>query len=331
MLKGDCFMSVHIFTADEENYNICIKKGLVGLPEPKESSKYNNVYDSLLSRLAVIKENDYILIYVIGKKELRGVWQAEGKPFYDETKVWNDRIYPFRCKIKCTEFSFERSLSLNDINDLRNNGKIWTWALQRATGTNVMFSISNQEFEILLDEFIKINPFSINKSIIPEPYPFHESDIINKIHTEKGFPKYEASLMVLLNNAFANGKFKDIFGNYTDYLSYIPTNLGREMDIMLMFGNHKNNNKIMSYDIIEVKRDLFDSKALTQLIDYESWFLQKKVFGDLNMVRTTAIAKEYSDEVVDYARKRSQFEGKPIKLLEYTVAQNNVLQLNQIL
>ena len=54
-------MSVHIFTADEENYNICIKKGLVGLPEPKESSKYNNVYDSLLSRLAVIKENDYIL------------------------------------------------------------------------------------------------------------------------------------------------------------------------------------------------------------------------------------------------------------------------------
>ena len=137
--------------------------------------------------------------------------------------------------------------------------------------------------------------------------------------------------MVLLNNAFANGKFKDIFGNYTDYLSYIPTNLGREMDIMLMFGNHKNNNKIMSYDIIEVKRDLFDSKALTQLIDYESWFLQKKVFGDLNMVRTTAIAKEYSDEVVDYVRKRSQFEGKPIKLLEYTVAQNNVLQLNQIL
>ena len=76
---------------------------------------------------------------------------------------------------------------------------------------------------------------------------------------------------------------------------------------------------------------MFDSKALTQLIDYESWFLQKKVFGDLNMVRTTAIAKEYSDEVVDYVRKRSQFEGKPIKLLEYTVAQNNVLQLNQIL
>lgn len=51
-------------------------------------------------------------------------------------------------------------------------GKIWTWALQRASGTNAMFSISNKEFEVLLDEYMKINPFTMRKEIIREPYPF---------------------------------------------------------------------------------------------------------------------------------------------------------------
>lgn len=47
----------------------------------------------------------------------------------------------------------------------------------------------------------------------------------------------------------------------------------------------------MSYDIIEVKADRFDGKALKQLIGYESWFIHKKVQGDMNMVRVSAIAK----------------------------------------
>ncbi len=85
--------------------------------------------------------------------------------------------------------------------------------------------------------------------------------------------------MALLNHGFARGYYADIFGNYTDYLSYVPTNLGKEIDILLMFGNMANS-KVASYDIIEVKRAEFDSKALIQLIDYESWFLQKKASGD---------------------------------------------------
>lgn len=121
--------------------------------------------------------------------------------------------------------------------------------------------------------------------------------------------------MTYLNYAFAAGKFKDIFGNYTDCLCYVPTNLGREMDILLMYEHPKNHDLILSYDIIEVKKDEFDKDALTQLIDYESWFLQKKVSGDMKMLRTTAVAKSFSTEVVDYVKKRRMFENKPIKFI----------------
>ena len=310
-------MAVHIFLMNEENFEICTRRGLVGIPEPNSGRYENSVFDAMLSRLSMIRENDYILMYITGSKELRGVWKADGTPFYDTVPVWTDRLYPFRCKIKISEYCFDKALLLNDITDLRNNNKIWTWSLQRATGTNAMFSISNHEFGIIVNEFLKINPFSQNTWRIVEPYPYHTSNIVEQVHTEKNQLKYEYSVMTHLNYAFACDKFKDIFGNYTDYLCYIPTNLGREMDILLMYEHPKNYDLILSYDIIEVKRDEFDKNALTQLIDYESWFLQKKVSGDMKMLRTTAVAKSFSAEVVDYVKKRKMFENKPIKLLKY--------------
>ena len=134
--------------------------------------------------------------------------------------------------------------------------------------------------------------------------------------------------MSLLNQAFSKKEFTDIFGNYNDFLCYVPTNLGREMDILLMF-EHPINNNILSYDILEVKKDTFDTEALAQLIDYESWFLQKKIAGDYNMLRTTAIASSFPDDVVDYVTQRESIENKPIKLVEYNY-NNNKLKLNWI-
>lgn len=323
-------MAVHIFSVTEENYKICTQRGLVGLPEPKEGRSRDNIFDGLLSRMTAIRDSDHILLYIIGTKELRGLWQAEGRAFYEESTVWPDRIYPFRCKIKTAPYHFERALKLNDINDLRNSGKIWTWALQRATGSNAMFSISDNEFNILLREYMKINPFTMSKDIVREPYPFREYNLREYIHTEKGEPQYEYSLMAFLNEALAKGEYTNIFGNYTDFLSYVPTNLGREMDILLMFDNPLKEMDIASYDIVEVKRSEFGPKALIQLIDYESWFLQKKVSGDLNMVRTTAIAKTFSEEVIDYVKNRKLFENKPIKLVQYHYTSDGQLELRQI-
>ncbi len=67
------------------------------------------------------------------------------------------------------------------------------------------------------------------------------------------------------------------------------------------------------------------------LIDFESWFLQKKVSGDLNMIRTTAIARNFFDDVINYVKNRKFFENKPIKLLTYHYSPNELLSLQQIL
>ncbi len=322
-------MPAHIFVLNETNYKVCVRKGLVGLPEAKSDSKNEkSVNDALMSRLAIVKDGDYVLFYIIGRKELRGVWRASGEAFFDKGRVWEDKIYPFRFRLTNTEFDFERPLRLHDIYDLQNTGKIWTFALDRASGSNAMFSISDSEFQILLQEYLKINPFTIKKNIIMEPYPVKSANLFDHIHrTDDGKPCYEASLMALLLNNFVKGEYREIFGNYSDYISYVPTNLGTEMDILLIFKNPQYPAQIVSYDVIEVKRDRFDDKALHQLIGYESWFIQKKVQGDLNMVRTTAIAARFDSNVIDYVQKRKRYEEKEIKLLQYQVSPDGKLQL----
>ena len=198
-------MAVHIFAVSEENYKICVERGIVAIPEAKEGPRHDNIVDGLLSRLCGIKEDDYVLMYVIKSKTLRGVWQVEGRPFYDETPVWQDRTYPFRCRIRWSKYNFQNPLKLDDINDLRNTGKIWTWALERSTGSNAMFSISNGEFLTILTEFMKINPFTARKGRILQPYPYREFNLAERLHFQNGTPKYEFTIMALLNTEFAKG------------------------------------------------------------------------------------------------------------------------------
>ncbi|MHB1630568.1 MAG: hypothetical protein ACYCVB_19715, partial [Bacilli bacterium] len=103
-----------------------------------------------------------------------------------------------------------------------------------------------------------------------------------------------------------------------DFLGYIPTSFGREMDALLITHNPLNRDEVIAYNIVEVKRDRFEEDGLVQLLQYEDWFLRKKVNGDFNMLRTTAIAQSFADKVVDYVEKRKKYEGKSINLLAFS-------------
>lgn len=64
-------MAVHIFVMDEDNFEICARKGLVGIPEPKSGRNENSVFDAMLSRLSMIRENDYILMYITRNERIK--------------------------------------------------------------------------------------------------------------------------------------------------------------------------------------------------------------------------------------------------------------------
>ena len=318
-------MPAHIFVCDRENYEICIQQGITAVPNANGGKNEKNINDQLISRMSIIKEDDYILFYITHENVLMGVYQVEGTPFYDDTVIWPDRLYPYRIRFHGTNMDFTVPLHLHDIYDLQNEGKIWSFALKRASGTNAMFSISNDQFDLLVGEFSKLNPFSQTRHIITRPSPVINNNLLSLIHLDdNGQLKYEAGMMAYFLSGLTRGKYQDIFGVYSDYLSYIPTSIGSEMDVLLMFNNPLHPEITSSYTIIEMKQDLFDTKACTQLIGYETWFMQKRAHGDQKMVRSVGLAKRFSDDVIQYVRMRAEIEKKPIQLVEYTMYQGEL-------
>lgn len=301
----------------------------------KRGAKEDSNNNTLISRLCIVKENDFVLFYITGEQVLYGIWQVDGSPFFDESPIWPIKpsyptVYPYRIRFKNTSYHYNIPLKLHDIYDLRNEGKIWSFSLSRANGNipNSMLSISDSEFRILLYEYSKLNPYTNPRHLISEPYPIISSPLLDKIFlNSKNQLKYEGGVMAYLLSDLTVGKHTELFGNYTDYLCYAPTNTGGEIDILLMFGNPLQQDQISSYDILELKQDKFDEKALRQLINYETWFLQNKASGDQKMVRSTAVARRFSQEVIDYVKMRKRIENKPIKLVKYSLNQEKQLKL----
>ena len=313
-------MAVHIFVVSEENFEVCIRRGLAAIPGGTKP----DINDQLISRMVMIRPGDRILFYIKGKKEIRGVYRSVDRVFYDETPVWSlpeNKVFPYRIKIDNSENVFDQPLFLSDIYDLRDSGKLWTFSLERPSGRgNSMFAISDVEFEEILQLYLKVNQVFNEPQHIKEPYRHIDPNSLEKLHfISNGQPKYESTLASLFLNSLSNNEYFQIFGVYSDYLAYVPTSFQKEIDALLFHTHPKRNDIIVAYTIVELKRDTFTEDGLSQLLRYEDWFLKKRVNGDSRAVRTVAIAKSFSEGVIEYLQKRERLEGKKAILMQYNV------------
>jgi hypothetical protein len=315
-------MPVHIFVTNRENFEICIRRGLAAVPGGTKP----DIRDQLISRMVMIAPSDRILFYITGEGVIHGVYEAVDRAFYDETPVWpareNGENYPLRVRIQNSQHVFQRPVSLSDIYDLRDHGKIWTFALRRATNTtNAMFAISEIEFEEVLRLFLQANYTISRPEHIREPYRHIEPDLIGRVSLdESGQPKYESSLASRFLASLSQREHRAIFGDYSDYLAYVPTTFQREIDAVLFHSLPGEKRVVVAHTVIELKRDVFKDDGLSQLLRYEDWFLKKRAAGDSRAIRTVAIARGFHPNVVSYLERRELLEGKTVTLLRYDLA-----------
>lgn len=293
-------MPVHIFLVDETNFNICRKRGIAGIFN-NENAKSD---EAIISHMMLLKKGDPILFYICkgkergkeSKKELHGVWKVASEPFYDTTEIWpkssTGQVYPYRVRIEEMENAmFEVPLKLSDVHRLRDTGQIWTFSLMRNfASVNAVFSMTNQEYDAIFDEFIKLNPGGGRAHFLTEPYLARTSPLTNFIRYKNGELQYEYSLMALIAQGLVKQSFQSVLQNYSDYSLYVPTNWGKEIDLLLLHSHPQKPSVISSYDIVEVKRDRFGEDGLEQLLNYESWFVNTRLKGDANRLRSIAIA-----------------------------------------
>ena len=118
-------MGYHIFISNERRFKKCLELGIYG-----GSSQSSRLNPEIISSFEAVKPGDFIFFYVTGIGAY-GLWKATSRPFFDESDIFGEeeQAYPYRICFEPSIRYFPKPVPLNDILDLRDKGKIWTFDL----------------------------------------------------------------------------------------------------------------------------------------------------------------------------------------------------------
>lgn len=337
-----------IFTVNDNTWKEHNKVGIAAINDPMitHPSKKNvkAARQSAISEISSLSPGDVLFFNRMGSNkhppELLGMFRATSKPYFDPSPLYPGASHvtknlPFRIEFECIH-NFENPINIDEIWELKDKRKIWTLQQSRgdAVGKHACEGITKIEGEnitklLKANNIIeggkinyqknrkKIGLTKINKKPLPIDF---STDKDGQLH-------YEASLQTLLLKDFCKGKHKKIFGNYDDFIPFVPTGDRKELDVLLL---KYNGDDIIWYEIIEAKKHKFTMKELQKLIDYERWLTRTKAENPLQ-IHPVAFAAEFNKEVRKFVKRRREYKQRPIRLVKYKLKEKNKkLELKEI-
>jgi len=318
-------MGYHVLLAKSDNFNVCVERGVYGGISSSGSKKSDQINSEVVASFAGIKCGDFVFFYVknVG---VYGLWKVKTGPFYDDEKIWNDplQIFPYRICFEPVVRDFARPIILSDILELRDKGRIWTFDLATFTRKS-HHPITTEEGKEVIRLLLRNNP--IYKQVKPttNPYsPERKRKLPIDLRTDKrGHLIYEGYLNAWFMKAFADGRLKEIIGEYRDFINYVPTSYNKIMDIFLTHVTNVDGIDILhKFTCIELKTGAVVEEDLNQIIMYENWLTRKLAQGDSEMVQSVLVGFDFDDKVLKYRDKRKSIEEKVVRLIRYGVKED---------
>jgi hypothetical protein len=313
-------MGYHIFLVKESNFDICAERGVYGATEIHGSPKANQTNAEIVSSFAVIKPGDFVFFYV-RNRGIYGLWKITSDPFYDSRPVWPDDIRPVRVCFEPVIRTFSTPIAMADILDLRDKGKLWTFDLGAMTKKS-HHPITTNEGKELMRLLLRNNPVFVKPTIIQNPYVPQKKErlLLNLESDKRGRLRYEGHLSAWFARAFAEGRLKELLGDYRDYLNYVPTSFNKMMDMFLTHVTTIDSVDILhKFTCMELKTGTVQEEHLNQIIKYENWLTRKLADGDSEMVQSVLVGFDFDERVLEYWRKRRTIEEKTVRLIQYRV------------
>lgn len=318
-------MGYHIFLVGEDNFDVCIQRGVYGGIQSQGSTKSDQINSEIIAGFAGVKSGDFIFFYV-KNRGIYGLWKVISDPFFDAARIWNEpnQLYPYRVLFAPTVRKFSVPVAMADILDLRDKGKIWTFDLGPITKKSHQ-PITTNEGKELLRLILRNNPIFVEPDIIPNPYsPSTTNPLPLSFNCDNnGRLKYEGYLNAWFMQAFSQGKLKNLIGDYRDFLNFVPTSFNKVMDVFLTHVTTIDSVDILhKFTCIELKTGTVSEDDLNQIIKYENWLIRKLADGDSEMVQSILVGFEFDDRVVEYRDKRKTVEEKTVRLFQYKVIED---------
>jgi hypothetical protein len=333
-------MRTRVFTVTPETWVEHFRAGVAGINDPYHRSQTPPAYatrQKVMTEVAGIRPGDRLFFYVQRTKEIIGGFEVTTKPFFDPSPVFAgatevDARFPFRVGFKQT-IQYPRPIQVNEIWASRDAGQIWTMQQARgdAIGRHACWSLTYQEGELLDQMLQELNVITHNpKSVLPlpvvrQPLPFDLNlDGVRDPHLH-----YEASLQSLILEGLADGKWRDLLGQYDDFLPFVSTSEGKEIDVVLL--RHNQRGEVLWYQLLELKADRYRLDDLLQILAYETWLTSSQAEGNPRAAHMIAVANRYDDDVLRQVATRHRLQQKPVRLLNYQFDQSlQELSLSEI-
>lgn len=322
-------MGAHIFLVSEENFDVCIERGVYGCVMPSKEWNRGEVVSGILS----IQTGDLVFFYV-KNKGVYGLWKVIGEPYFDETRIWlsKQQTFPYRFSFEAAVGQFENPVSLNDVLDLHDKGRIWTFDLNPVQQKN-QYKITMDEARELIRLLLRNNPIRVVPSPIKNPY---KSKTTTKIDIdfssrEGNRLRYESWLNAWFIRALSRGELKGLLGDYREFINLVPTSFNKVMDIFLTHVTQVDGMEVLhKYTCLELKSDNADEQDLTQVLRYEDWLARKLAAGDHDMVQSVLVATRFAEGVLEYVANRRRIEKKVVRLITYRIAEEDIVLMEHL-
>lgn len=318
-------MGYHVFLTRDDNFQICLAKGVYGGVESRGSRKSEQMNSEVIAGFSGIRPGDFVFFYV-KNRGVYGLWKVITEPFYDTKRIWNDpkhpeQVFPYRICFERIVREFSVPVAISDVLDLRDKGKIWAFDLGTITKKN-HHPITTEEGKELLRLLLRNNPIFSAPAAILEPYvaPPNSPLPLSLQCNRKGHLRYEGYLNAWFMQCFAKGRFKELIGDYRDFLNYVPTSFNKVMDIFLTHVTTIDSVDILhKFTCMELKRGLVSENDLNQIVMYENWLTRKLAGGDSEMVQSILVGYDFDSAVLEYVKKRKLIEERTVRLIRYRV------------
>lgn len=322
-------MGYHIFLVGPDNFQTVLNRGVYGGVSHERPATNADIVGSF----SAIRPGDTIFFYVTGAG-IFGLWKATTSAFVDETPLWGDNTqkFPYRVCFEPIIRHFPRPVAMSDLLDLRDRGLIWTFDLATRRRKNHN-PVTEAEGKHLIRLLLRNNPVFEQARPIPEPYPPQDSPLLIDLSLDSnGQLRFEGYLNAWLTRQLAEGRLRNLIGEYRDVINFVPTSFNTVMDLFLTHVTQVDSVDILhKFSCIELKTGVAGEAELQQLLKYENWLVRKLADGDFEMIQPMLIARDFDDRVQDYVRRRRQIEDRRIRLIRYTVdEQRNLVQLDDL-
>ena len=318
-------MATRMFTVTETSWAEHVATWTAAINDPvafaPEGRQSNAQRQAAIAEISGIRSGDRLFFYMQRDKQVLGGYEATTRPFFAASSLvpggFIDYRFPFRVGFRKVR-SYANPLHIDAIWASRDAGAIWTIQQSRGdvVGRHACTSLAKPEGDLLTRMLEELNPRATDAgdgrvepagALAPLPLDTRTSPA-GRIH-------YENSMKAMVLDRLGEGAYRDVLGDYDDFLTGVPTSAGGELDLLLL--KYDGTGGILWYEVVEMKADRFGPIELGQLLNYETWLTGSQAAGNPRCVHMVALAHRFESSITSYLEVRRELGQKPVTMVQY--------------